>query len=53
MQEGIVRDKMADHLTANGLIEDSQHGFVKERSCATNLIEFLDWIKVSQLTPSF
>jgi hypothetical protein len=44
MLEGIVRDKMADHLTANGLIEDSQHGFVKGRSCATNLIEFLDFL---------
>jgi hypothetical protein len=42
MLESIVRDEIVEHLTTNGLIEDSQHGFVKGRSCATNLIEFLD-----------
>jgi Reverse transcriptase (RNA-dependent DNA polymerase)/Endonuclease-reverse transcriptase len=40
--ESIIRDKIVDHMSENGLIEDSQHGFVKSRSCATNLIEFLD-----------
>jgi hypothetical protein len=44
MLEGIVRDRMVDHMTVNNLIEESQHGFVKGRSCATNLIEFLDYL---------
>jgi hypothetical protein len=42
MLESIVRDEIVEHLTSNSLIEDSQHSFVKGRSCATNLIEFLD-----------
>jgi Reverse transcriptase (RNA-dependent DNA polymerase) len=42
MMESIVRDEIVDHMAANNLLEGSQHGFVKSRSCATNLIEFLD-----------
>jgi hypothetical protein len=34
-------------MVRNGLVEDSQHGFVKGRSCETNLVEFFDY--VSQL----
>ena len=32
------------HLTANKLITTEQHGFVRRRSCMTNLIESLDHI---------
>jgi Reverse transcriptase (RNA-dependent DNA polymerase)/Endonuclease-reverse transcriptase len=42
--ESIVRDHLVDHMMENDLIEESQHGFVKGRSCATNLIEFFDHI---------
>jgi hypothetical protein len=42
--ESIIRDNMVDHLLENNLIEDSQHGFVKGRSCATNLVEFFDFV---------
>jgi Reverse transcriptase (RNA-dependent DNA polymerase)/Endonuclease-reverse transcriptase len=45
--ESIIRDDMVDHLVRNGLIEDSQHGFVAGRSCCTNLVEFFD--KISEL----
>jgi Reverse transcriptase (RNA-dependent DNA polymerase)/Endonuclease-reverse transcriptase len=40
--ETIIRDDIVDHLVDNNLLEKSQHGFVPGRSCATNLIEFLD-----------
>ena len=30
------------HLIENGLIKESQHGFMTSRSCTTNLITFLD-----------
>jgi hypothetical protein len=42
--ESIIRDSIVDHLEDNNLIEDSQHGFVRGRSCATNLVEFFDYV---------
>jgi hypothetical protein len=40
--EGLVKDTLMDHLLKNKLISDSQHGFLPGRSCATNVIQFLD-----------
>ena len=40
--ERIIRDRIYNHLERNNLIRDSQHGFVKGRSCLTNLIEFFE-----------
>jgi hypothetical protein len=31
-----------DHLTVNNLIKESQHGFLAGKSCATNLVKFMD-----------
>jgi Reverse transcriptase (RNA-dependent DNA polymerase) len=42
--ETLIRDDLVAHLIDNGLLENTQHGFVPGRSCATNLIEFLDKI---------
>ena len=42
VMESIIRDAITDHLTVNALIKDSQHGFMKNRSCATHLLEFLE-----------
>jgi len=42
LMESILRDAITDHLTANRLIKDSQHGFMKDKSCVTNLLEFLE-----------
>jgi hypothetical protein len=36
-----------DHLLENNLISDSQHGFMPGRSCATNLVEFMDFVTES------
>jgi Reverse transcriptase (RNA-dependent DNA polymerase)/Endonuclease-reverse transcriptase len=42
--EGLIRDQLMEHLVTNNLVEESQHGFIPGKSCATNLIEFLDFI---------
>ena len=42
--ESILRDKIVDHLQKNNLINPSQHGFMKQKSCLTNLLEFLEVI---------
>jgi hypothetical protein len=31
-----------EHLLENSLIKDSQHGLMPCKSCATNLVEFMD-----------
>eukprot|EP00061_Rhincodon_typus_P015388 g43029.t1 len=38
----ILGEKIYSHLEANGHISDRQHGFVRWRSCLTNLIEFFE-----------
>jgi hypothetical protein len=40
--EKIIRDAILKHLKDNDLISDNQHGFVKGRSCTTQLLEVLD-----------
>ena len=40
--ESVLRDAIVSHLETNELIQDSQHGFRKGRSCLTNLLVFLD-----------
>ena len=40
--EKILRDRNYSHLEISGRISERQHGFVKERSCLTNLIEFFE-----------
>ena len=42
IMESILRDAITEHLDLNKLINPSQHGFTKGRSCATNLLEFLE-----------
>ena len=39
--EAIIRDHMMDFLINHKLINPSQHGFLKARSCITNLLCFL------------
>ena len=42
LMESIIRDNVVDHLLLNQLIKSSQHGFMKHKSCTTNLLEFLE-----------
>ncbi|XP_078603467.1 uncharacterized protein LOC144877425 [Branchiostoma floridae x Branchiostoma japonicum] len=42
--ESIIRDVLVDHLMANELFTDAQHGFVPKRSCTTQLLVVMnDW----------
>jgi len=40
--ESVMRDEIMDHLSANNLLNQSQHGFMPGKSCSTNLLEFLE-----------
>ena len=40
--ESIFRDVILDHLKEFNLNNRSQHGFMRNRSCLTNILEFLD-----------
>ena len=42
--EKILKDEIMGHLDNKRLIKKSQHGFMKGKSYATNLLEFLDKI---------
>jgi len=42
--ESILRDDIVNHLEGNKLLNNSQHGFRKHRSCTTNLIEFMEFV---------
>ena len=44
IMERLIRDIMMKHLLDNNLISEHQHGFVKFKSCITNLLEALDII---------
>ena len=40
--ESIIKDDVVKHLERNKLIIPSQHGFMRGRSCASNLLSFLE-----------
>ena len=42
--ESIMRDEIVDHLVTYQLIISSQYGFMSNKSCTTNLLEFLETI---------
>jgi hypothetical protein len=42
IMESIIKDDIVNHLRKNKVISSSQHGFTKGRSCATNLLEFME-----------
>ena len=44
--ESIIKDSMVNHLQKYKLIRDSQHGFMKGRSCLTNLLDFFEEVTV-------
>ena len=44
--ERIVREHLTNHLDEHNLITPRQHGFVKNKSCQTNLLETMeDWTR--------
>ena len=42
--ESIIRDEILNKLKEFNLIDRPQHGFVKNKSCLTNLLEFLELV---------
>ena len=48
--ERLIKDHMVDYLVKHKLLNSSQHGFLKARSCLTNMLCFLEeitkWIDV-------
>jgi hypothetical protein len=48
LMEGIIKDHVVNHLERHGLIRATQHGFMRGKSCVTNLLTFFEKI-TSQL----
>ena len=40
--ESIMRDKIVEHLEKYKLVKATQHGFVRNKSCLTNLLVFVE-----------
>jgi Reverse transcriptase (RNA-dependent DNA polymerase)/Endonuclease-reverse transcriptase len=45
--ESVIKDKIVTHLDRHRLIKNTQHGFMKGRSCASNLLTFLEKVTAS------
>uniref|UniRef100_K7F032 Reverse transcriptase domain-containing protein n=1 Tax=Pelodiscus sinensis TaxID=13735 RepID=K7F032_PELSI len=43
--ETIVKNKIVRHVEEHNLLDKSQHGFCKGKSCLTNLLEFFEGVK--------
>ena len=37
-----VRNAIVEHMTTKNLFSESQHGFLKGKSCVTQLLEYLE-----------
>jgi hypothetical protein len=44
LMESIIKDSIVRHLERHGLIRATQHGFMRGRSCTTNLLSFFEKI---------
>ncbi len=40
--ESLIKEKISSHLMENNLIKDTEHGFMPKKSCATDLVQFMD-----------
>ncbi len=44
MLESLIKDVIIEHAKKYKLIRKSQNGFIRKRSCLTNLLEFLEFV---------
>lgn len=44
--KSIIKDFIAENLENSGRIRQSQHGFMKGKSCLTNLLESFEHVKL-------
>ena len=44
LMERIIRDAIIQHMNTNNLFSSAQHGFIKGKSCTTQLLEFLEYV---------
>ena len=50
IMKSIIRDHLVEHMVSNNLFADSQHGFVPNRDCISNLLLALeDWTQAIEL----
>ena len=48
--ESIIRDHLVEHMVSKNLYSDSQHGFVPNRDCMSNLLLALEgWTQAIEL----
>ena len=47
IMESLIKDEVMDHLLMNQLIKNSQHGFMRKKSCLTNLLEFFETVSLN------
>jgi hypothetical protein len=45
--EGIILTKIENHFYKNNFLSEHQHGFIKKKSCTTNLLETIDFITLN------
>ena len=43
--ESLIRDEITKHVMEFKLVKETQHGFVRNRSCLTNLLEYLHYVQ--------
>ena len=44
VMEKLIKDQLLEHIYGNQIMNDSQHGFTKGRSCLTNLLDFFETV---------
>ena len=42
--ESVIRNGVMEHVSKFDFIKELQHGFMKTRSCLTNLLKFLEFV---------
>ena len=49
IMESIICDKLVEHLTSHELLFNSHHGFLKNKSCLTDVLEFMEFLHTNMI----